>query len=163
MRDRAPEALIESTRLPVPEGVPQPGNGPDSSPAAEYPVGSSNPPKEYEPLRLCIYTTIGLISWLITPAVTVPSSAPSASPGIPGPVAAVSLRAAAISLIQIGDCTSGRGGTRRRHLDGLAFGGLTRRLRKGSCLAKRRGTTTRGSPCSWSVMTQPSRGVRLLR
>jgi len=27
--------------------------------------------KQYDPLALCIYTTIGLISWLITPALTV--------------------------------------------------------------------------------------------
>ncbi|MCP3974719.1 MAG: hypothetical protein GY720_09525 [bacterium] len=31
------------------------------------PAGSA----EYDPLRLCIYTTIGLISWLITPPLTV--------------------------------------------------------------------------------------------
>lgn len=28
-------------------------------------------PAEYDPLRLCIYTTIGLIAWLITPPLTV--------------------------------------------------------------------------------------------
>ncbi len=27
-------------------------------------------PQEYDPLQLCIYSTIGLISWLITPALT---------------------------------------------------------------------------------------------
>lgn len=29
------------------------------------------PPAEYDPLRLCIYTTIGVISWLISPPLTV--------------------------------------------------------------------------------------------
>lgn len=28
-------------------------------------------PVEYDPLRLCIYTTIALIAWLITPPLTV--------------------------------------------------------------------------------------------
>jgi hypothetical protein len=28
-------------------------------------------PKQFDPLQLCIYTTIGIISWLITPALTV--------------------------------------------------------------------------------------------
>lgn len=27
--------------------------------------------KQYDPLQLCIYTTIGVIAWLITPALTV--------------------------------------------------------------------------------------------
>lgn len=27
--------------------------------------------KQFDPLQLCIYTTIGVISWLITPALTV--------------------------------------------------------------------------------------------
>lgn len=26
---------------------------------------------QYDPLRLCVYTTIGLIAWIITPALTV--------------------------------------------------------------------------------------------
>lgn len=33
------------------------------------PAGATE--KQYDPLALCIYTTIGLISWLITPALTV--------------------------------------------------------------------------------------------
>ena len=28
-------------------------------------------PKQYDPLQLCIYTTIGVISWVITPPLTV--------------------------------------------------------------------------------------------
>ncbi len=28
-------------------------------------------PREFDPLQLCIYTTIGVISWLITPPLTV--------------------------------------------------------------------------------------------
>ncbi len=36
---------------------------PDSVPVEEH--------KQYDPLQLCIYTTIGIISWLITPALTV--------------------------------------------------------------------------------------------
>ncbi len=36
---------------------------PDKVPVEEH--------KQYDPLQLCIYTTIGIISWLITPALTV--------------------------------------------------------------------------------------------
>lgn len=39
-----------------------------TGPPAGGPVATS---QEYDPLRLCIYTTIGLISWIITPALTV--------------------------------------------------------------------------------------------
>jgi hypothetical protein len=32
----------------------------------------AEPPADlYDPLRLCVYTTIGLIAWLVTPALTV--------------------------------------------------------------------------------------------
>ena len=34
-------------------------------------VGDIREAQQFDPLQLCIYTTIGIISWLITPALTV--------------------------------------------------------------------------------------------
>jgi hypothetical protein len=73
VRTRAPEAFGESTRLPVSENVPRPARPPRvdsvSSEPSRHPRPSEGAP--YDPLRLCIYTTIGLIAWLITPPLTV--------------------------------------------------------------------------------------------
>jgi len=37
----------------------------------EMPQQAAVTEKQYDPVALCIYTTIGIISWLITPALTV--------------------------------------------------------------------------------------------
>ncbi len=74
MRKRAPAAFGDSARLPVPEGLPGGDVAPEAPPAdspAEPNLGTPAPAAEYDPLRLCIYTTIGLIAWLITPPLTV--------------------------------------------------------------------------------------------
>ena len=39
-----------------------------SAAADHLPVGASSPP---DPLRLCVYTTIGLLAWLLGPPVVV--------------------------------------------------------------------------------------------
>ena len=39
-------------------------------PRINQPVEPVSPP-EYDPLKLCVFTTIGIISWIITPAATV--------------------------------------------------------------------------------------------
>ena len=44
--------------------------GRTSPPSAFYP-GSSEGQQPFDPLRLCVYTTIGVLAWLITPAVLV--------------------------------------------------------------------------------------------
>lgn len=43
-------------------------SGRTSPPSAFDPVTT---PRPFDPLRLCIYTTIGLISWVVTPPVVV--------------------------------------------------------------------------------------------
>lgn len=71
MRSRAPDAFGESTPLPVPADVPRP-NTPAHVDIAAPERGPIRPEEvPYDPLRLCIYTTIGLIAWLITPPLTV--------------------------------------------------------------------------------------------
>ena len=37
----------------------------------ETPTAETDQGAEYDPLRICIFTTIGLIAWLITPPLTV--------------------------------------------------------------------------------------------
>jgi len=76
MRDRAPAAFGEAAQLHVPEGLPAvagPGRQVDPAPptATATPSRTASHMAEYDPLRLCIYTTIGLIAWLITPPLTV--------------------------------------------------------------------------------------------
>lgn len=75
MRKAAPDAFGDAVPLPVPEGLPAVDTSPASPTAADSPVNSTpvtaGGGTEYDPLRLCIYTTIGLVAWLITPPLTV--------------------------------------------------------------------------------------------
>ena len=75
MRRTAPAAFGDAAPLPVPEGLPTVETNPTSTAAADSPVNPTpvtvGGGAEYDPLRLCIYTTIGLIAWLITPPLTV--------------------------------------------------------------------------------------------
>lgn len=73
MRSRAPDAFGESAQLPVPENVPRRESTlpVDSVPAEPFREPAPTDFAPYDPLRLCIHTTIGLIAWLITPALTV--------------------------------------------------------------------------------------------
>lgn len=72
MRTSAPDAFGDSAPLPVPENTPR-----RTAQNVSSPVAPATPPDDdtgaapYDPLRLCIYTTIGLIAWLITPPLTV--------------------------------------------------------------------------------------------
>jgi hypothetical protein len=75
VRKRAPDAFGDSTQLPVPADVPavvpDVVTSVDGKPDRTQRLGPVDDRVEYDPLRLCIYTTIGLIAWLITPALTV--------------------------------------------------------------------------------------------
>jgi len=42
-----------------------------TSPPDAFTARPSTQPEPFDPLRLCIYTTIGLLAWLLTPAVVV--------------------------------------------------------------------------------------------
>lgn len=80
MRDRPPQTFGETAPLEVPAHVRLRPGAPagEPAPATAASRGVSRVPgatslaveKPYDPLRLCIYTTIALISWLITPPLT---------------------------------------------------------------------------------------------
>lgn len=42
-----------------------------TTPPAAFNPSHSDGAKEFDPLRLCIYSTIGLLAWLLTPALVV--------------------------------------------------------------------------------------------
>lgn len=80
MRDRPPQTFGETAPLEVPAHMPVRPGAPATEPGPAA-VASAVVPrvpeatslvveKPYDPLRLCVYTTIALISWLITPPLT---------------------------------------------------------------------------------------------
>ncbi len=71
MRDRAPGAFGDTAALPVAANVPAATSEVVDRPSPIAVASPDAPPAEYDPLRLCIYTTIGVIAWLITPPLTV--------------------------------------------------------------------------------------------
>jgi hypothetical protein len=42
-----------------------------TEPPAAFQAGTERRPEPFDPLRLCVYTTIGVLSWLLTPALVV--------------------------------------------------------------------------------------------
>lgn len=72
MRDQAPAEFGDTAALPVAANVPTVASAvPDQPVLADDFAMYAEKPAEYDPLRLCIYTTIGVIAWLITPPLTV--------------------------------------------------------------------------------------------
>jgi len=71
MRDRPPDVFGETAHLPIPDGVPEVSGEADPDSSIQAAPASIPARSEYDPLRLCIYTTIGLIAWLITPPLTI--------------------------------------------------------------------------------------------
>ena len=70
MRDQAPEAVGNTAQLPVPADAPVVTATPRDSSAP----GDAPGPMlvtQYDPLRLCIYTTIAIIAWIVTPPLAV--------------------------------------------------------------------------------------------
>ena len=71
MRDRAPAAFGDTAPLPVSADTPRPTRPLERAAGPPNAAAAPAPAAEYDPLRLCIYTTIGVISWLISPPLTV--------------------------------------------------------------------------------------------
>ena len=70
MRDQAPGAFGNTAQLPVPADAPVVTATPHDSSAPDDAPGPMLV-TQYDPLRLCIYTTIAIIAWIVTPPLAV--------------------------------------------------------------------------------------------